>query len=198
MSYNIKYIKNHRIFFIMSDRGKKQYPYNKSKKAARPAAAVFKGKQEEIKDHAFVFSQIKTKKWITSREKFIEYAGRKYGVNEKVSLERGEEAVVTCYAFTMPTSTEYAAYNELEKAVFPINYEAHIVKMDKLRENLSKLYFILWGQCDPAMQVLIAKHDDYRNANAKMDVLLLLEILDEACQFVERKHLNKHYYSINP
>ena len=72
----------------MTDKGKKKYGY-KGKKAARPAVAVFKGALEEIKDHTFVYSQIKTKKWMASREKFIDYAGTEYGANKSASLEQG-------------------------------------------------------------------------------------------------------------
>ena len=97
----------------MTDKGKKKYGY-KGKKAARPAVAVFKGALEEIKDHTFVFSQIKTKKWmISSREKSIEYAVKIYGGNKSASLELGAEVVVTGTPFIMLTYTIYVAYNKL-------------------------------------------------------------------------------------
>ena len=55
---------------------KKFYRKNKHKTTSQ---GTFKGDVEGIKEHTFVWSQLRTKKWITSREKFIDYASRKYG-----------------------------------------------------------------------------------------------------------------------
>ena len=46
----------------MTDEGKKRYGYKGKEPGMKPAANMFKGAQEEIKDHTFVYDLIKTKK----------------------------------------------------------------------------------------------------------------------------------------
>jgi hypothetical protein len=70
----------------VTDKGEKRY--NKAK--AKPANVVFKASINEIKDPTFTYSQIKSKKWITSRKKFIEYAGTTHGGDAELSLEEKE------------------------------------------------------------------------------------------------------------
>ena len=90
----------------MTDEGKKRHGYKGKKPGTKPAANMFKGAQEEFKDHTFVYDLIKTKKWITSKEKFIEFAGTKYGANESATLEQGMEAIVTS-TFVMVSDANY-------------------------------------------------------------------------------------------
>ena len=101
----------------MTDEGKKRYGY-KGKKAAKPAAVQFKGGQEEIKDYPFVYDQLKSKKWIISREKFIDFAGKKFGGNERASLKLGSEIIVTGNGWKIPTNEEYIHTMKLTKLYF--------------------------------------------------------------------------------
>ena len=95
----------------MTDEGKKRYGY-KGKKVAKPATVQFKGGQEEIKDYPFVYDQLKSKKWIISREKFIDFAGKKFGGNERASLKLGKELIVTGNGWnTMKSTKLYSKWN---------------------------------------------------------------------------------------
>ena len=68
------------------------------------------------------------------------------------------------------------------------------LKMSKLQDNLTKLYTILWDQCDPGMQAAIAKKDTYFEAEAMMNAFTLLAIIDELCQ--TGKELNYYVQKI--
>ena len=44
---------------------------------------AFEGDCSDLRGHTFVWSEIKTKKWIKSKEAFLDYVGTKYGGDEK-------------------------------------------------------------------------------------------------------------------
>ena len=161
--------------FTMMDKGKKRYGYKGKKSGTEPAANMFKGAQEEIKDHTFVHDLIKTKKWITSKEKFIEFAGTKYGANESATLEQGIKAIVTS-TFVMVSDADYELKSNLEKMLFRDDYKSHKIVIAKLRENLPKLYGVLWGQCDSAMQATMAHQPRARESIYRSKSLIWLEI----------------------
>ena len=63
---------------------KRSYKSSKKKRLNNSTNNVaFKGGCPALKDNVFIHSQIHTKKWITARQKFIDYAGKTNGGNEK-------------------------------------------------------------------------------------------------------------------
>ena len=77
---------------------KRSSRFRRKGKGGTPQAATptFKGEITSLKDEVFIHSQIHTKKWITARQKFINYASKTYGGNEETSLELKKDRVPKC------------------------------------------------------------------------------------------------------
>ena len=131
---------------------------------------------------------IKTKKWITSKEKLIEFAGTKYGANKNATLEQGIEAIVTS-TFVMVSDANYELKSNLEKMLFRDDYKSHKIVIAKLMENLPKLYMVLWGQCDPSMQATMARQPKFKGTKARKNVITLMKIIDGICEIGDNRNL---------
>ena len=132
---------------------------------ATPAQPVaFKGESPSLKDYVFVHSQIHTKKWITARQKFVNYASKTYGGNEETSLELKELTIVTVKEPSAPTTAKLALMDDLEKEFAKDDYrqdkKTYKDVVQKTTVNLTKLYKVLWGQCDPIMKNKIKAEPD--------------------------------------
>mmetsp|Transcript_19900 Transcript_19900/g.55437 ORF Transcript_19900/g.55437 Transcript_19900/m.55437 type:complete len:344 (+) Transcript_19900:267-1298(+) len=166
--------------------GGKPFVRNKYRKKPTQKASIstpsFKGSVAEIANHTFVWSEIRTKKWITSREEFIEYASRKYGGDVETSLEEKDEIVISVDKREKPSSTELATWDEFDKDDYRQDNKDYKMAVKQLRINLSKVYKQLWGQCDPGMQQKIkAQKTDYSEAHRKKSAVKLLQIIEFLC-----------------
>ena len=92
---------------LEKDEGKNKYGY-KGQKAAKPAAAIFKVGQEELEDYHFVYSRLKSKKWIILREKYITYAEKNWRQGKGVA-ETGKQNHYSCKWM------DHTRYSEIEK-----------------------------------------------------------------------------------
>ena len=52
----------------------------------------------------------------------------------------------------------------------------------RTKNNFTKLYKTLWGQCKPTMRNKIRAHEDYTTAHESKSVIKLLKILEELCE----------------
>ena len=75
----------------------------------------FKGETTSIKDYVFVHSQLHTKKWITSRQKFIDYAAKTYGGNEATSLEKRDITIITMDEPIEPVESDLIGLTDLKR-----------------------------------------------------------------------------------
>ena len=157
--------------------------YRKKPQKASVSSPPFKGSVKEIEDHTFVWSEIRTKKWITSREEFIEYASRKYGGDVETSLEEKEEIVISVDKREKPTDTELATWDEFDKDDYRQDNKDYKMAIKQLRLHLSKAYKQLWGQCDPGMQQKIkAQKIDFTEAHRRKSAIKLLAIIEFLCE----------------
>ena len=146
----------------------------------------FKGETTSIKDYVFVHSQLHTKKWITSRQKFIDYAAKTYGGNEATSLEKRDITIITMDEPIEPVESDLIGLTDLKREL-KMNHYIHDYKvyMDmylKTTNNLTKLYEVLWGQCDPIMKNKIKADRRYTLADAKKSSIELLSIIETICE----------------
>jgi hypothetical protein len=161
-------------------------------KNTKGIGSSFKGPIDELKDHTFVYSQIKSKKWITSKKKFIEYAGTKYGGDADTTLDEGKITIVTFVMDAEPTDEEFTKWSQWKQQDYKQMRKDYGATKNKLQLNLSKLYTELWNQCDPQMQDIIAKDDDYIEARRKKDVLSLLKIIETICEIGDNQNVIKN------
>ena len=147
---------------------------------------TFKGETTSIKDYVFVYSQLHTKKWITSRQKFINYIGKTYGGNEKTSLQKRNVTIITMDEPIEPVESELTGLTKMKREL-KMNHYLHDYKvyMDmhlKTTNNLTKIYEVLWGQCDPIMKNKIKADRRYTLADAKKSSIELLSIIETICE----------------
>ena len=133
----------------------------------------------------FVHSQLHTNKWMTSRQKFINYAAKTYGDNEKTSLQKRDITIITMDEPIEPVESELTGLTKLKREL-KMNHYMHDYKvyMDiylKTANNLTKLYEVLWGQCDPIMKNKIKADRRYTLADAKKSSIELLSIIETIC-----------------
>lgn len=145
-------------------------------------SSTYKGEIEAIKEHTFVWSQLKTKKWITSREKFIEYASAKYGGDEETSLEKKSLTIVSIKKPIKPKKEITDKWDEFDKDEYKQDLKDYKAAERLAMKNLSKIYRQLWGQCDPQMKDKIAGHTDYPDTHDKKCAMGLLGIIEDLCQ----------------
>eukprot|EP00536_Pseudo-nitzschia_multiseries_P010178 jgi/Psemu1/25248/gm1.25248_g len=112
------------------------------------------GKTEEIKNDTFVLGPMVGGKWLTSCEAFIEYAAHKYGeVRKPLSSMNLKETII---GTKKPTTYREDQYSKLKgiklKGKWKMDYRRYTNTENTLAENLTKLYDILWNQCEPAMK----------------------------------------------
>ena len=147
----------------------------------------------------FVHSQLHTKKWITSRKKFINYAGKTYGGNEKTSLQKRDITIITMDEPIEPVESDLIGLTKLKREL-KMNHYMHDYKvyMDiylKTTNNLTKLYEVLWGQCDPIMKNKIKADRRYTLADAKKSSIELLSIIETICEqgdITKNKRVQRH------
>jgi hypothetical protein len=167
---------------------KKPSRFRKKGKGTTPqmAAPAFKGEITSLKDEVFIHSQIHTKKWITARQKFINYASKSYGGNEETSLELKKLTVVTVEAPIQPTTAQLATMDNLEKEFakddFRQDKKTYKDVIQKTKNNLTKLYKPLWGQCDPIMKNKIKAMAEYQETHTTKSVIGLLSIIEMVCE----------------
>ena len=147
---------------------------------------TFKGETTSIKDYVFVHSQLHTKKWITSRKKFINYAGKTYGGNEKTSLQKRDITIITMDEPIEPVDSDMNGLTKLQRELkmnqFNHRYKLYVDMQLKTTNNLTKLYEVLWGQCDPIMKNKIKADPRYTLADAKKSSIELLSIIETICE----------------
>ena len=160
---------------------------------------TFKGETTSIKDYVFVYSQLHTKKWITSRQKFINYIGKTYGGNEKTSLQKRNVTIITMDEPIEPVESELTGLTKMKREL-KMNHYLHDYKvyMDmhlKTTNNLTKIYEVLWGQCDPIMKNKIKADRRYTLADAKKSSIELLSIIETICEqgdITKNKRVQRH------
>ena len=147
---------------------------------------TFKGETTSIEDYVFVHSQLHTKKWMTSRQKFIDYAGKTYGGNEETSLVKRDITIITMDEPIEPVESDLTGLTKLKREFTINNYSRdYKVYMDlhlKTKNNLTKLYKVLWGQCDPIMKNKIKGDPRYTLADAMKSSIELLSIIETICE----------------
>ena len=123
---------------------------------------------------------------MTSRQKFINYAGRTYGGNEETSLELRTITIVTAKMPDVPTTTELATMGDFEKEMAKDDYKqdrkTYKDVIQKTNINLTKLYKVLWGQCNSIMKNKIKVDGRFKEAQGQKSVIRLLRIIETVCE----------------
>ena len=147
---------------------------------------TFKGETTSLENYVFVHSQLHTKKWMTSRKKFINYAGKTYGGNEKTSLQKRDITIITMDEPIEPVDSDMNGLTKLQRELkvnqFNHRYKLYVDMKLKTTNNLTKLYEVLWGQCDPIMKNKIKADRRYTLADAMKSSIELLSIIETICE----------------
>ena len=89
---------------------------------------TFKGETTSLENYVFVHSQLHTKKWMTSRKKFINYAGKTYGGNEKTSLQKRDITIITMDEPIEPVESDLIGLTKLQREL-KMNHYIHDYKV---------------------------------------------------------------------
>ena len=141
-------------------------------------------KTDELKDDTFFWGDGMNDRYSSSRQHFLQYAGKSFSGNEKKSIENG---VLTMIGIEVPpvvtTEAEFDALSFLQKR----GYDNVVKEYDKakavLRKNLSTLYDNLLEACEPSLLEKIKRHRDFtfNNFDSVPCAMALMLIIKDLC-----------------
>lgn len=127
---------------------------------------------EELKSHVYGIGASVQADWYTKTTKAIaEYVGRVYGHDMKILVLKGQEAVLEEPEFPADTS------NEKEKAIWSKKYDHFLKHEQRYKDYKAKVFTIIMGQCDKAMQNQVETHKEYETVEMDNDVASILKII---------------------
>ena len=105
------------------------------------------------------------KKWIVSKQKFINYTSCTYGGNEETSLELKRITMITMEKPIIPMAKELEEKVDLEQDFIREKYchdqEAFKDILQRTKNNLTRLCKTLWDNFNPIMQNKIKAQEEY-------------------------------------
>ena len=116
------------------------------------------------------------------KDKLINYVGREFknaddilpmlreGINPKTDFETKH--------LSKPLSAA-DANNEIKEALLKERIKIYIAREPQLKQNVTKLYNVVWGQCTDQLQSAINYQSNYEEKSKEKDVLWLLEKLQK-------------------
>jgi len=60
---------------------------------------------------------------------------------------------------------------------YEAKYKKFLDRQDKMEENMTKLYYLIWGQCTEALQAALKGIDDFQVKESAFDTKWLLDII---------------------
>ena len=63
----------------------------------------------------------------------------------------------------------------VEKMLLETKIKAYVAQEEHLKNNINKIYAIVWGQCSSSLQAVIKGHDDFEMRHKRRDVVWLFE-----------------------
>ena len=89
--------------------------------------------------------------------------------------------------------TYYDPDDYVEKMMLETKIKAYVAQEEQLRNNINKLYAVVWGQCTSSLQAVLKGNDEYEVKHKKRDVLWLfgqIKIVTAGIDNKSNKYMN--------
>ena len=126
---------------------------------------------DNIKNVLFTYDKKMLDNYIVSLERFLMYAGAKFGACEQLSLEHGELIIHNAVKpLDLVDQSAYDALSFTVRKTWDLNLKTWNHKKGKTLDNISQLYPTLWNQCTLPLNSKLQGHDKY----AKVEITRIL------------------------
>ena len=102
-------------------------------------------------------------------QKNADYVGQKYGGAIRYAVKNLKEKEITLPQDLKekPTATEKLVYSEEVKEI--------VKEKRRMKQDLEKLYSVIWGKCSPFMKAKVRTTQDYDNMKDKLGSITLMK-----------------------
>jgi len=142
----------------------------------------FLGGTKEIEDHTFYYGPGMDNKFLHSREKVINYIGKKFTASEKISIELN---AFTLVGIIKPAEHKVKADIEVleywQQEQWRIDMKRYTDMHHNLQKNLTTCYTIIWDQMTTGLQNQLKRDSRYKTIHMNQDAMSLFELLSDVC-----------------
>jgi len=141
-------------------------------------------KTDELKNDTFIWGDGMNDKYSSSRQHFLQFAGKSFTGNEKKSIENGFHTLIGVEV--PPTVNNEQDFNNLSwnmQQRYDTVEKEHTKAKQKLINNLSTLYHHLIEACEPTLLGKIKRHPDFTfdKADGIPCAMALMIIIQDLC-----------------
>ena len=162
--------------------GRRSSQANQGTTSATPKVTEVAESVEDLKGAMFTFDGKMLDNYMTSKEKFLNYTGSKFGPSEQLSLEGGSTVV---HNSTEPreiqSKSDYECLTYTEQKMWDLQLKSWNNKKEKVLENICRLYPYLWNQCTLPLKSKVKSNPRYTDADKYKDTVVLWNIIEEIC-----------------
>ena len=135
---------------------------------------------EDIKSFLFTYDKKLLDNHIVSSERFLMYAGAKFGACEQLSLEHGELIIHNAVKpLDLVDQSVYDALSFTERKTWDLDLKNWNLKKGKTLDNISQLYPTLWNQCTLPLKSKLQGHDKYAKVESHKNTIKLWKFIEE-------------------
>ena len=142
----------------------------------------FQGGTKGLEDDTFYYGPGMDNKFLHSKEKVINFIGKKFTASEKISIEMNQLILV---GINKPK--QYADEADLKKLHFwqqeqwRIDMKKYSECTHTVQKNLTTCYGIIWDQMTTGLQNQLKRDSRYRNIHDTQDAMSLFNLLGDVC-----------------
>ena len=156
-------------------------------KGKQRSVEKFVGREEELQDYVYKITSAKnTDGYNKTTKEIARYASTNYKNGGDIKRTVEEESTYTIPIPSKPnnpgvraTTDKQAGYNFLSE-VYKEEVKDYVKRKSILRDNMEKLYSLVWGQCSPEMRAKIEAMTGYENVKNQTDLIGLLLMIKKA------------------
>eukprot|EP00536_Pseudo-nitzschia_multiseries_P010625 jgi/Psemu1/203784/e_gw1.332.17.1 len=168
-----------------NDASKKQTPWGKNKNQNQNKNSTTKKFQRGttgLKDQIFYYGKGMNTKWLTSREKLLNYIGKKYSMSKATSIKTG---TLTLIGITKPDAIEdkkvFKALHFYKQEEWKLDMKRYNKTKSLVNRNLSSCYALIWGQLTITLRNKVKADPDYVTAMTSKNAIELFKIVTKIC-----------------
>ena len=153
-----------------------QYPRQNTAAPKPSNQTLFKGRCPELEGFIFDVGPHQASIYAKTKVEIVEYAGRTYSSAARVAIGKliGQEAR---FINRHVSAGNTVAENEITK----IHARSALIKLIKYKENMEKLYSVIYGQCTDAMRQQLDTHANFESASDDNDSIALMMMIKQIC-----------------
>ena len=82
----------------------------------------------------------------------------KKGVDLETLVRKLEDVYISSKGTTSLTGTGTKGPTEIAEKIYGLELEKHLDRADTLEDNMTNIYYLLWGQCNESLQQSLCEH----------------------------------------